>query len=453
MKAQTGKKNNTDNPAKRLGIGYFIASAIFLFNPYINIVDLLPDFFGYLFLIKALTKWADLCPNIADAMESLGKLRWFMLLKMAAMLLVPLVDDTYVLVLTFAFLAIEYIYLIPSLGRIFDGFVYFGTRFNGHAIFANIKNVRTLTYLLFIGKGLLGLFPELCSLSNFEHLGYVTSGIQIDYADYKYVLAGLNLILSSLIGILWLVNIIPYFRRIASETEFLSRIINDYDLEITKNFGLTFRRALRSAVSLIIAGFLFFPNLWIDGVNIIPTFIGAIFLTVAMYKLRSLSLGSKWSYRASIIFIVISAISYAVSLYFSINFGLESITRDFAAYEFYNITRILSLFEYAAMAFSIYMVYSGLRRLIRMHLGPDPDVTDRRLTDIYATHQHEADNGIVGGFIGFIIVLIINAAYIIMRADIDIAYWIIPFLAFGIWIIYMISTLNQLYDQIEYKYI
>lgn len=436
-----------------MGLGRFIASAIFLFNPYINIIDILPDFFGILLLLKALNKWADLCPNIADAVAGLSKYRWFMLLKMFAMILVPLVDDTYVLVLTFGFMAIEFIYLIPAIGRIFDGFEYFGTRFNGRAIFVNLKNVRTLTYVLFVGKSVLGLLPELCSLSNFDHLGYVTAGVQIDYGDYKYLLLGLQLFLSSLIGILWLVNIIPYFKRIAADTEFLGRVMRDYDLEITQNVGLGFRRSLRSVVTLLIAGFVFFPNLWLDGINVIPTFVGAIFLAVAMAKLRKISLGSKWTVWWQIIFAAISAVSYAASILFGLFYSISSIMRDFTAYEFYNITRILSILEYAAMAVSVYMIYGELRRLIRMHLGPDPDVTDRRLTDIYASQQHEADNSIVAGFIGFLVAFITNVAYLIMRADIDIAYWIIPFLAFGIWFIYVISSLNQLYDQIEYKYI
>ncbi len=81
-------KRVTDTPPKkRLGFGYFIAAIIFLANPCLNIVDILPDFFGYIFLLKGLEKWADLCPNIRDAVQGVAKLRWFMLLKMLAVVL------------------------------------------------------------------------------------------------------------------------------------------------------------------------------------------------------------------------------------------------------------------------------------------------------------------------------------------------------------------------------
>jgi len=453
MKVQSDKKSGTESPARRMGIGCLMAAAVFLFNPTINIIDILPDFFGILLLMKGLSKWADLCPNIADAMAGLGKYRWFMLLKLFAMVLVPLVDDTYVLVITFGFAVLEFIYLLPAIGRMFDGFEYFGTRFNGHAIFANMKNVQTLTNILIVGRAVVTILPELCSLSTFDNIGLVTGGVQINYADYKPILIGFNLLMASLMGILWLVNILPYFRRIAGETEFLVRILHDYDVEITENVGLTVRRTLRSGMTMIIAGFVFFPSLWIDGFNVIPTFVGAIFLFFAMRKLQNLSRSSSWTIWMQLIFVVVSLISYVASLLFAGFYGLSSIMRDFAAYELYNITRILGIAEYAAMAVSVYMVYGELRKLIHMHLGPDPDVTDRRLTDIYASQQHEAENTIVAGFIGFLVMLAANVVYLIMRADVDIGYWIIPFLATGIWFIYMISTLNQLYDQFDYKYI
>ena len=454
MNAKTDKKSGSTGLARELGYGSFIAAAIFLCNPLINIVDILPDFFGILFLMKGLSKWADLCPNIADAISGLKQLRWFMLLKLVAMVLVPLaVEDTDVLVLTFGFLIVEAIYVIPAIGRIFDGLEYFGTRFNGRAIFRNMKNVRSLTNIFIVGRMVLTILPELCSLSTFDNIGLVTSGVQINYANYKPLLVGFNLVLTSLMAILWLVNLLPYIRGIARETDFLARIMRDYDLEIAHNTGLKIRRVMRSAITLAIAGFAFFPNLWLDGFNVIPTFIGAIFLLCAMKKLVTLTNGSKWAVRAQVIFMLISLASYAAGIVFSAFFGLNSIMRDFTAYEMYNVTRILGLAEYAAMAFGVFMVFSEMRRLAILHLGPDPDVTDRRLTDIYATQQHEAENTLTAGFIGFLVMLVINAVYMMMRANVDVGYWILPFIAAGIWIVYTISTFNQMYDQIEYKYI
>ncbi len=453
MTTKTKATASRQSYAKNVGIGSFIAASVFLFNPCINVVDLLPDFFGYLLLIKALTKWADLCPNIADAMIGLKKLRWFMLIKLFSVLLVPFVDDLHVLTLTFGFFIIECIFLIPALERIFDGFEYFGTRFSGHAVFVNLKNIRTLTYILFIGKGLLCLVPELCSLSNFEHLGYVTANA-IDFARFKPLLTVLHLVLSLPIGILWLVNIIPYFKRIGRETDFIGRVLHDYDLEITNNFGLNVRRAFRSIFSLCIAGFAFIPNLWIDEINIIPTFIGAFILTIAMIKLRKFSpKASKFSTIASAVFFVISLASYIVSLIFSANYGIKAVKLDFGAYEFFGITRILSVIEYASMAVAMFLVIREMRALIREYLGGKTVVTDKRLIELYSADQRKADDQMFICFIGFLVIAVLSVVYIILRADINIAFWIIPFLAALFWTVYTASTINNIYDSIEYKYL
>ncbi len=440
-------------PKKRLGFGYFIAAVIFLANPCINVIDILPDFFGYIFLIAGLSKWADLCPNVSDAVLGLKKLRWFMLIKLFVSLLVPIVDDTYVLVFTFGFAVIELMYALSAAWRIFDGFEYFGTRFSGNSVFLNIKTLRTVTNLFFVLKSLFCVLPELCSLSSFEYSGYVTSTPQIDFGAYKAPLTVFNIFIWSLIAVLWLVNILPYIIRISRDTPFLERVLHDYDLEITENVGLAFRRTLHSAVTLIIAGFVFFPNLWIDGVNVIPTFIGAIFLTAAMVKLAKMSPVSKGTITAQIIFALVSLISYAASLIFELYYGIAMIQHSFEAYDLYNITRALAIVEYGAMGVAVYMIYREIRRLIRMHLAPDPDVTDKRLCDIYETHRREADMGVIAGFVGFVIALIINIVYSVMRADIAPQYYIIPLLAMGIWFVYMINNLWHLYEQIEYKYI
>ena len=446
----------SEDLSKKMGIGRLIAAAVFLFNPCINIIDILPDFFGYLLLISGLSKWADLCPNMMDALQGLGRLKWFMLLKMLMMVLVPLVDDTYVLVFTFGFAIIELMYLIPATERIFDGFEYFGTRFNSRSVYINYKNVRTITYIFFFARSLLPVLPELCSLSDFEYSGYVTSGVQINYANYKGALLIVGLILLTLIGTMWLVNIIPYFRRIGRDTEFLTRVSGQYDLEIANDIGLNFRRALHTVLLMAVAGMIFFINLWIDEFNAIPNFIGGAFLAASMVKLSRYTNSNRLAARICAVFTGVSAISYAASLLFTGFYGLDSIERNFTAYNFYIVTGILTLVEYILMLASVYLVFRELRLLIEKHLGADPDVIDRRLIDIYTSQQHELDRRFVAALIAFVVVWLLNLINLMLRADLvrdAPQFWIVPFLAAGIWWIYFKSICDQLYEHIEYKYL
>ena len=167
--------------------------------------------------------------------------------------------------------------MLPAIGRIFDGFEYFGTRFNGRSVYRDYKNVRTLTYMFFVGKSILVVLPELCSLSSYEYSGYVTAGVQIDFARYKYPLLGVGMFLTALTGILWLVSIIPYWKRIGNDKEFMKRVSDQYDLEVGNDIGLAFRRALYTVLALITAAPVFFLNMWFeDGMNVIPNFLGGL---------------------------------------------------------------------------------------------------------------------------------------------------------------------------------
>ena len=450
------REHTTVPPKKRLGYGYFIAAVIFIFNPCINIVDILPDFFGYMFLLKGLEKWADLCPNIADAVQGLGKLRWYMLIKLPAIILIPIMrDDTLTLLLTFAFILIELIYAIPAAGRIFDGLEYFGTRFDGKAVFNGLKDLRLLTNIFFIAKSVLCLIPEFTSLSDYEYSGYITSTPQFDLSQYKnlFVLAGV--ILSLLIGILWLVNTLPYIQRISKDTPFLERILHDYYLEITDNVGIGIRRSLHTVIAFLVAGFVFFLNMWFDSVNVIPTFIGALFIFAAMLKLKRVSPVSGVSIVASVIFTLVSAVTFGVSFTFSVKYDLRAITLGVADPEvvtLYNLSVTLSVIEYAIMGLTMLMIMREILVLAKAHLAPDPDIKDERLIAIYKNHLRSVKNSIIKGAVLFVIALFSNAVYIFMRADINAAFWLIPFILTGIWLVYMINVLWQLYSQIEYKY-
>lgn len=453
MTANRKQKNET--LGKKMGLGWLVAAVIFLFNPCINIIDILPDFFGVVFLINGLKKWGDLCPGISDALEGLEKLKWFMLLKAAAMILVPFNDDTMVLVLTFGFAVIEMIYFYPAIGRIFDGLEYFGTRFGGRAIYKNLKNVSAITYIFCVGKAVLTVLPELCSLSDYEYDGYVTSGVQINFANYKSALLMVGLFLVSIVGIMWLINVIPYIKRISNDTEFLTKAVNQYDAEILNNKGLTIRRSLKSILFLFTFGIFFIVNIWIDEFNVLPNFIGAIFMIVGFCKLKKYSTTANIGVKVSIAYLCVSVLSYAISTVFAIKYPLSDVMYRFEAYDLYNYTRIASTVEYLLQAGTIFFMIRELRGIIILWLSPDKNISDGRLVNIYESSKKELDKKFIVSLIWFGLSFVLNIVLVLFRADINSAlpeFWWIPLIVTLIWIFCQKSASDALYDQVEYKY-
>ena len=58
---------------KNLGIGLWIAAAIFLFEPNINLVDIFPDVLGYILLCNAISRIASLNDSVDDALGKFKK--------------------------------------------------------------------------------------------------------------------------------------------------------------------------------------------------------------------------------------------------------------------------------------------------------------------------------------------------------------------------------------------
>ena len=68
-----------------LGLSYITAGAVFLFDPYVSVIDLLPDALGYLFILLGLYRMADLDDRLAEAMKSARNLALVGLARVVAM--------------------------------------------------------------------------------------------------------------------------------------------------------------------------------------------------------------------------------------------------------------------------------------------------------------------------------------------------------------------------------
>ena len=113
-------------------IGYMIVGCIFLFNPFINIIDIFPDFIGYLFIMRALSELSDLERNIRNARAKFKSAMWVSLVKFALVFASMIFDSTWYLILTFTFGILECMYLIPAFVDLFYGISYLEGRYTDH---------------------------------------------------------------------------------------------------------------------------------------------------------------------------------------------------------------------------------------------------------------------------------------------------------------------------------
>ena len=103
--------------------GLICASLLFFFNPNVQLVDVLPDLFGYILLVKGLYYLADLNEAIGEARARFTKMYFVEVAKLIVFLMVfgglvsPQEQSTFILVATLSFGVIELLILIPARDR------------------------------------------------------------------------------------------------------------------------------------------------------------------------------------------------------------------------------------------------------------------------------------------------------------------------------------------------
>lgn len=265
-----------------------IAGACFLFNPNINILDVLPDCFGWLLFAAALGKLPGFIDYFADA-----KKRFFYLAILSGSRLVayPVMiglthnsNELRINVTLFALVygILELILLLPALKSLFEGLDFLGERYGAPSVCGETAGqAKSAAYALMIAKPILAFLPELAYLSN-PNLGYVTNAPDpTDYHGYFVVIAaGVGLIFGLVFLAFWL-----RFARAISADPVIEGLVSE-DTAATLPEQARARRVL-PALTLLAAAIFFMIDVQIDRIQYLPDAIGGLLFLVAAFLLYS----------------------------------------------------------------------------------------------------------------------------------------------------------------------
>ena len=145
MKRMTAKRKKTDP----FGLSLLWIGALFLVNPLINTVDILPDTAGYILMALSLGRIATLHEGMKKAMRNFIFLAVISAAQLLSALGTPFLSDSYLLLMTFVFAVLQGIAFFPAITGLFEGFDWLGTRY-GLPAAAGIKkrNGKTVALLL-----------------------------------------------------------------------------------------------------------------------------------------------------------------------------------------------------------------------------------------------------------------------------------------------------------------
>lgn len=508
---------------KNLGMGKLFIAAIFLFNPNIVIIDFLPDFIGYIFLLLGISQLADLNYHFEESQSLFKRMFTVSLAQFFAIFIVfgvlPTREQSSALMLmSFAFGALELILLIPAFKAFFDGFIYLGSRHTSTAIFyikpkrppspkamarkearAAKKEAKTrlreeqarktlspkaltkkqakakriaakkllkaerakkarkmnattkatvLTLTFIILKPVLTFAPEILSMFDTT----VNPNLNVNFYRYVDSFRLLSLFFLIPIGIVWLVGFVKYIRSIIKDKPFMNEISDKYTDEITPKTFMFIQRYIKLAFVVLAVALVFNIDFYIDNISILPDFISPIIFIIVLGIIRKFAKAPIISYVFAIGYIVTSAITFICNIYFYDNYTLTLTYINPEAYDVFMLLTVFKIVDSLMFAGMIISLLPLLSKIIMENTGFVPIST----TNFNAEEKVEYVHSMLKKKLTIISVFTVIAAassicYMLFLRQF-LYMWIIEFVVYIAFAVYFIHTLNDIQEEIDYKY-
>lgn len=446
-----------------MGLGAMIAAAVFLFNPDIALVDVLPDFIGYILLAVALRFVRDLSPHFESAWKKFRLLALVTGLKFASLFWVmgglsnAQERPTMMLLLSFCFAILELGWGIPAWRALIEGFILhaqtsggeYALREKGAKSYRTGKNIsvsfRDFTVFFMVAKAFLANIAEFSVLSDHSY-----DDTAFNWYRFIGLYRTLAIFAGVVIGIVWLVWAIRYFRGILRDSEFIESAKRKYETTVLPNTGLFVRRDIAFVLGILCAAALTTPDLYLDDVNAISDTFTAILLAWTFIKLKPY-------YKKYTVGIGLSAV-YGVITVWGAKVSKDYITGSWVA-KTWDDPRVFGEFmamypirivEAILFFVTFFIALCGVRAIIKAHCGYIPATMDEsyRTARLEAIHKEvglkvtvavvfAALTAVTGGLYEFIISLDNFVSEI---------WWLVNFavsLGFFACVIYMTSAVNE----------
>lgn len=210
---------------------YLIISAIFLFNPVLSNLDVLPDFIGYFLIMLALSQATYTNENAQDAYNSARKLLIISIAKTFSLLLVSSTDVTMSLLLSFSFLIIELIFGIPFILKLFNYLSKLALSCDNGKEAENCTKISYFTIAVTIARLVIAMLPDLTALTLNNGVDTDVLPVLTGFRPMLFIVTGT---FSFIVCAIWLVFVeIHFFKLINKEVE--QKCKNDFINQVKDN--------------------------------------------------------------------------------------------------------------------------------------------------------------------------------------------------------------------------
>ena len=368
--------------------GAILFSLIFLFNPNVSVIDILPDFVAYFVLARLFLYPSDCAPHFEEARLAFKRLGWLNFFKFFGFLVMILVkrenssENDIIPLVTLVFAVLEVLLMVMAVKKTFDALFYLGNRSDALStirpfFIGKIKirpeDARTLSYFFAVFKCLVYFLPTPFLLTNTS----LTPSGRLTLAKGFIIVLLVSNLLGILVGIFWLITMRKYALSIKKEGKFFSTLDKllkeNFEFDINKKIKL---RSISFALSVFsVASFFTLELSLVESydVNLIPHFIYAALLLFAVYRLAQFTKGAKYAYICGGVYCLVSTVTYFVQSHFLTEYGYARLITSSKARAFYPVITALSIVEFASLIAFLFFIWRMLRSFIFAHTGIKED--------------------------------------------------------------------------------
>ncbi len=445
---------------KNMGLGLFVLAGLFLFNPTVSVVDILPDFIGYTILYFALRKLGDINDHIDTAVTYSKR----MILVSASqflsiIVLFGLVSDrekpTTYLLFSFVVAVFEIVFLSRLYGEFFEGMIYLASRKNGEAVLENrrTEKMSRLTVFFFTAKAVLSVLPEFSALT-------FRSGSKWEFI-YDYV--GLFRLCAALlmlpIGIVWFICLYRYIYAVTNDRPFMEQLSETYERDVAPKKEIFIQRFLAVAFVILSIGVCFSLDLQADYISILPDFICPLAILIALLFLRRFTKISGISWYFCIANLISSLATYFLTFDFFRKYTLLLTRNSAEAFDAYMILGALKTLDSALFCLMVLSLFSLLHNIIYEHAGyaPSSENNVRQEEKTLYIRETLTKRWRICRYLLFVasastpvFFFLTRILYIARHASF---LWIIEFIIYLVFVIYFIETLFAIKREVGYRYL
>lgn len=306
-----------------MGVGLLLVGACFIFNPFIGLIDFLPDFIGYIFILCGLSKLSDVDIKVFEARRRMSNALWVAVGRFVVMLMSLLLrfDSTLVLVFAFSLAVLEIMFVIPAFSSFFESFEYMQLRFSEDFRFSKIENLKKMTTVFLAVRSVGAVIPEFTSLSS--EYGDVVSGggHRMNITVVRTLLIGLCFAAALVFGIIWLSMMAGYLKTVMANKDYIKFLQFKYDTEVKTDGVLMMKRRVKIFQKLSFISVFFLICIPFNSFYVFPEFLLGVLMIFAFLLSGKYTEDKKSAVIISSLYTLFSVMEYAFLIRYSLNLG------------------------------------------------------------------------------------------------------------------------------------